>query len=864
MILGRGKIFWLKLSRRILQPKRQAILQACLIGLVSALSAVLFKTGVGALGGWRVHTTHLLPAWVVLPVVGLGGGLLSGWLVQQVAPEAYGSGIPQVKAVLAKVPMALDLRVAVVKLLGGILAIGSGLPLGREGPTVQAGAALANFLSRTFPTSPDYRRQMIAAGAGAGLAAAFNAPIAGVLFVVEELLQDVSSLTLGTAILASFIGAVVSRWLGGHSFSPELNTLQTNFSPQEIPFYLILGVLAGLLGSLFNHGIITALTFNRRWLRFGLPVRVGLAGLVCGMAIALLPVPFRDSSGLRETLTAGELSTPITIIAFIAQFILTLVAYSSGAPGGLFAPSLLLGASLGYLVGICEHSLLGLTSPTTYALAGMGTFFSAAVRVPVTAIVIVFEMTTDFNLVLPLMIGSVVAYLVGEKVAPGSLYDRLLEWNGIHLEETPSTTGFLAQLSAADVMQRRVETVSSKISVAEAMQAFSHSQHRNFPVVDDGRVVGVITQKDIANISSFSSPENTLICEIMTPEPITVRPTDTLAYVLHLLNRHNLNCLPVTENKRLVGIITRSDIIRVEAEQLSGDTQQVGPKPEASYVIHITRAPATGSGRLLIPLSHPETAHTLLEMAAAIAKERNYEMECLHVILVPRDRKPAQTPVDTTNSHNLLYQAVQLGKEHKIPVHTQIRVAHDVAGAILESIKERHIDLVLMGWKGNTSSSGRIFSRVVDTVIRQAACDVVLVRLNGKRLFNRWLVPIAGGPNSRQALKLLPAFTSLSSNPEVKLCQVFSSSESVPDTTVLENSLRVLQHQINGHVCATPVSANSVPEAVIECAQQDHSDVIVLGASREKLLQQVIHGNIPETISRKSHCTVILVRSPID
>ena len=567
----RTKALWLRFTRQIFQPKPLAIFQACLIGLVSAVAAVLLKTGVGTLGGWRVHTTHLLPAWLVLPVIGLGGGFLAGWLVQQVAPEAYGSGIPQVKAVLAKVPMALNLRVALIKLLGGILAIGSGLPLGREGPTVQVGGALANQLSRIFPTSPDYRRQMIAAGAGAGLAAAFNAPIAGVLFVVEELLQDVSSLTLGTAILASFIGAVVSLWLGGHGFTTELTALQTNFSPQEIPFYLILGVLAGLLGALFNQAIIASLSFNRRWSRFGLPVRVGFAGLICGLAIAFLPIPFRDSTGLRETLTAGELSAPVTIVAFIAQFILTLIAYGSGAPGGLFAPSLLLGASLGYLVGICEHSLLGITTPTTYALAGMGTFFSAAVRVPVTAIVIVFEMTADFNLVLPLMIGSVVAYLVGEKVAPGSLYDRLLEWNGIHIQKEPTTQGFLAQLSAADVMQRQVETLSSNISVAEALQTFSHSIHRNFPVIENGQVIGIVTPKDVGNISSLSLDGNTPISEIMTPEPVTVHPADTLAYVLYLLNRNDLNCLPVTEGRKLIGIITRSDIIRVEAEQLSGD-----------------------------------------------------------------------------------------------------------------------------------------------------------------------------------------------------------------------------------------------------------------------------------------------------
>jgi len=908
-MLVRGKVFWLKLYRQLSQPKRFAIFQACVIGIVSALAAVFLKQGVSVLGGWRIHTAEILPSWLVLPGIGLVGGLISGFLVQHVAPEAAGSGISQVKAVLAKVPIALDLRVALVKLLSATIALGSGLPLGREGPTLQVGAALANQLSRVFPTSPDYRRQMIAAGAGAGLAAAFDAPIAGVLFVVEELLQDVSGLTMGTAILASFIGAAISRWLGGHSLNLELTSLQTSFSPQEIPFYVVLGVVAGLLGALFNHGIIaflnffsiigreehstipphfplpiapnpqrgprvphspikyithfpiTLLYFTRRLLSWGLPVKIGLAGLVCGGVVSFLPPAFRDIAGLRDILTAGELSPQTTIVVFIVQFLLTLIAYGSGAPGGLLVPPLLLGSALGYLVGLAEHSTLGISAPTTYALVGMGTFLSAVARVPITSIVIVFEMTTDFNLVLPLMIGSVVAYLVAEKVMPGSLYDLLLEWNGIHLEKEPTTEGFLASLSAVDVMQQRVETLSSELNLDEAVQAFSHSQHRNFPVVKDGKVVGIITQKDIANSASRQLSEDTSVSEIMTPEPVTVKPTATLAYVLHLLNRHDLSCLPVAEGRRLLGIITRSDIIRVEAERLSGYTEQAGPKPEPSYVVYQTRAPATGRGRLLLPLSHPNTAQTLLEMAAAIAKQRNYEIECLQVIIVPRNRTPAETQVQTTASTQLLSQAQYLREKWRIPVHTQIRVAHDVAGAILETVKERHIDLVLMGWKGSTSTPGRVFSRVVDTVIRQAACDVVLAKLNGKRTFDRWLVPMAGGPNSSRAVQLLPALASLSSSPEIKLCKVFQLSESTPDTTCLDTSIRFLQRQVSCKVIATPVHASSVPEGVIQCAEKDHSDVIILGASREGLLQQTILGNIPETISRKSDCTVILVRS---
>ncbi|WP_096602308.1 chloride channel protein [Calothrix sp. NIES-2100] len=865
-MLVRGKILWLRLYRQMLQPRRLAFVEACVIGLVSGLAAVLLGQAVDWAGAWRVHVSYLWPAYLVLPGIGLLGGILAGWLVERFAPEASGSGMSEVKAVLARVPMPLNLRIALVKLVSATLVLGSGMPLGREGPTVQIGAALANQLSNWVPTSPEHRRQLIAAGAGAGLAAAFNAPIAGVLFVVEELLQDVSGITLGTAILASFIASVISRLYGSHSLDLShlnLASLHTTFFAQEIPFYLILGVLAGLLGILFNKGILASLALNRRLLRVSLPWRIGIVGLVTGVAIALLPVAFRDHAGLREMLLTGSSDSLFAAIALVVQFTLIILTYGSGAPGGLLVPTLVLGAALGYLVGATQESLLGMSAATTYAHVGMAAFFSAVSKVPITAVVIVFEMTTDFNLVLPLMIVSVVAYLVAEKIDPRSLYDLLLEWKGIHIKKEPVAEGLLAQLNAADVMQRRVETLSSKMSIDEAVQAFSHSHHRNFPVVENGKLVGIVTQKDVVNTGSQQLARDTAINQIMTPEPVTVSPSATLAYVLHLLNRYNLSCLPVTEGRKLIGIITRTDIIRVEAERLNGNLENMEPTRtlEPSYVIHQTRAPAIRKGRLLVPLSHPQTAETLLEMAAAIAKEKNYEIECLQVIIVPRDRTPSETPVQTIKSHHLLQQAVQLGEDWRIPVHTQIRVAHDVAGAILETVKERHIDLVLMGWKGNTSTPGRVFSRVVDTVIRQAACDVVLVKLNDQKGFKRWLLPIAGGPNSSQAIQLLPALSSLSSSPAIKLYQVFPPTESKPDTTLLDNCVRFLKPRVSGKVTATPVRASSVPDSVIDCAQQDHSDVIILGASRESLLKQAINGNIPENISRRSNCTVILVRS---
>jgi len=858
-----GRILWSRLSHWLVRPKRLAIFEACLIGLASGLAALLLGECVSWLGGWRRMMAQWVPVYYALPTIGLVGGWLAGWLVERFAPAASGSGMSEVKAVLAQVPMPLTLRIALVKLVSAALVLGAGMPLGKEGPTVQIGAALANQLSRWFPTSPDHRRQLIAAGAGAGLAAAFDAPIAGVLFVVEELLQDVSGITLGTAILASFIASVVARISGSHSLNLNLHlaTPNTSFDALEIPFYLLLGVLAGLLGVLFNRGILSSLSLYRRFLRVSLPWRIGFAGLITGLALAMLPLALRDHAALRNLLLTGEANWQLVGFLFCFQFLLILITYGSGAPGGLLVPSLTLGAALGYLIGSWEHYWLGLSAATTYARVGMGAFFCGVARVPITGIIIVFEMTTDFNLVLPLMIGSVTAYLVGELIEKGSLYDLLLEFKGIHLSKSTVSQAPWTELTAADVMQRKVETLSSQITLEEALQAFSQSSHRAFPVLENGKLVGILTQKDMAKAAQPGLTSDLTVAAAMTPEPVTTTPDDTLAHVLHLLDHYNISSLPVAERRRLVGIITRSDIIRVEAAHLSGEENLAGAKATPSQVIYQTRSPETGRGRLLLPLSNPKTADTLLKLAIAIAGDHQYEIECLHVVVVPRHQAPAEATVSTAAGQRLLGQAMRQGQAWHIPVHTQVRVTHDLDSAILQVIKERHIDLVLMGWKGTTTTPGRIFSRVIDTMIRQAACHVVLIKLQENAHFDRWFVPLAGGPNAQQAIQLLPALVSLSKAPKIKLCQVFEPDHGAPDITILEKATHFLQQHLDADLTTIPICAKSVSEALLDCAHHHHSQVIVMGASREGLLQQAIHGNIPATIARSSEQTVILVRS---
>ena len=868
---------WLKSSNLGLSAtdSRYAFVEACLLGLLSGIAALILKEGVGWIGGWRVTLANRFGAIWILPLGGFIFGWIAGWLIEQSSPTAAGGGITQVKAALARYPVPLSLRVVVVKLIGTIMVLGAGLTLGRRAPTIHVGAALAAQLSSWVPTSPEHRRQMIAAGAAAGLAAGFGTPIAGVLFVVEELMRDVSGLTLQTAIVASFTGAVVSLIFESPSlsFAPSLlNLPNISFSVTEIPFYLLLGILAGFLGALFKQGLLLSLAIQNR-LKLPLSWRMGLIAMISGGIISFLPPFFQDNAGLRTFLVRGELSGDKILLAFVAHFILTILAYSSNAPGGLFAPTLVLGSALGYMVGNVEELMTATGSQSTFALAGMGGFFSAVVRVPVTAIVIVFELNANFNLVLPLMVTCAVSYVVAESFSRGSLYEQMLKARGIYVNDTPTTQDFLSQLTAADVMKSQVETLPSDLILDEVIQAMSLSSHRGFPVMEQGKLVGIVTQTDVANSAKLSG--ETPLKQFMTPRPISVEPDAFLSDVLYLLNRYQLSRLPVTEGNKLVGIITRTDIIRVEANQLEGSDSTLDEAiPEPSYIAYQTRAPAIGQGRILLPLVNPETATDLFQIGAAIAHQQNDELECLQVIKVPKHNKPAQTLIHTQHSRHLLHRMERLGRHQNIPVHTQVRVAHDIAQGILDTIRERHIKLMVMEWKGETGTPGAVFGQITDILIRKASCELVLVKW-GNREENyphnlnkdtTWLIPIAGGPNAQRALELLPGLTALYNRPRspiIWLCKVFSPSGNLPDYQALEHNAQALKTTIGRPVIPLPVRSQSVADAVIHLAAAETCDVVMLGVSREGLLEQVIHGNIPKAIAKQVNSTVILVRGAL-
>ncbi|NJO20407.1 MAG: universal stress protein [Spirulinaceae cyanobacterium RM2_2_10] len=269
-------------------------------------------------------------------------------------------------------------------------------------------------------------------------------------------------------------------------------------------------------------------------------------------------------------------------------------------------------------------------------------------------------------------------------------------------------------------------------------------------------------------------------------------------------------------------------------------------------------------------MSNPQTAPLLLQLAIALAREQQYELECLHAIAIPRHCSPAQTPVDLAASQRLFARARDLAALWEVPLHVQVRVAQDAAQAILEAIAERHIDLLVTGWKGGTTTPDRVFGTIADTLIHRARCPLVLVKLGttvqpfpqNQGVTTRWLVPTAGGPNAELALHLLPALARLTQAPQIWLAQIYPP-QSQPELSQLEQMAGELRRHLAATIETLVIRAQSIPEAAIQVANSQACDVVLLGASRDSLLTQAVRGNIPRAIAAGTDCTTILVRGAL-
>lgn len=421
------------------ERRRRQVPRAIVTGVLTGLVAVAFTRGLVVVETLRVR---LVDAGVAGLAISVGmaalGTAIALWLVRRFAPETAGSGIPHLKAVLHYLRPLRWPRVLAVKFAGGIAGIGAGLTLGREGPTVQMGGAVGEMVSGWFRSTPRERQTLVAAGAGAGLAAAFNAPLAGLVFVLEEVQRDFAPAVFTAALVASATADVVARMLLGQL--PVFH-VQTHATPSllVLPAALALGVLAGVLGVAFNRALVGALDLFqhlRRWPAWAVGAAVGGA---IGLVGWFDPEVLGGGHRLVERTLAGDVRLAALPALFVVRFALTMASYGCGAPGGIFAPLLVLGSEIGLAVGLVAGRVAPATvdSPVVFAVVGMAAYFTAIVRAPLTGIVLMVEMTGDYALVLPLLAACLTAYGIADALGDRPIYEALLERDLLRGEATP-------------------------------------------------------------------------------------------------------------------------------------------------------------------------------------------------------------------------------------------------------------------------------------------------------------------------------------------------------------------------------------------------------------------------------------------
>ena len=495
------------------------------------------------------------------------GGLVAGALLWRFFPDARGSGIPQVKASYAAKRGRVRFRDAVAKFFLAAIQIGSGASLGREGPTVQICAGIATALGRLARVSPEAQRKLIPVGAAAGIAAAFNAPIAAVTFTIEEIIGKLDDTLLSGVIVAAAIAAVVERSILGEHPVFDVPGEHRLDDPRSLVLYALLGVAAAGVSIVFADLLLGLRARVRRVRRVPGWAQPALGGLATG-AVALVAWLLVEKTGvsgggydtLRQSLTGG-LGIRVMLVLCVAKTIATCFSYSSGGAGGIFAPVLFIGAMLGGAFGWVDVAAFDHPQDTTasFALVGMGALFSGAIRAPMTSVLIIVEMTSGYGLILPLMIANMSAYLIARRFRPRTLYEALLAQDGISVEDRPLTDA-VDRLTVHDLVtwDRPFVTFDREVSAQEVLRvAREPSWQTVFPVVDpQRRVVGVISPEELyvlvtePDVLTFANAY-----DLMRPA-VTVGPHEPLLRALERMRSERLRELPVVDaDERVLGFI---------------------------------------------------------------------------------------------------------------------------------------------------------------------------------------------------------------------------------------------------------------------------------------------------------------------
>ncbi len=544
------------------------------------LTAILVGalTGFGAVGFiWLIEQTHwlffdVILTWLRTPLgkfaivlVPVLGSLISGPLISFFAKEAKGHGVPEVMQAIALKGGRIRPVVVVVKAAASAACIGSGGSAGREGPIVQIGSALGSVLGQLFRLSEDRIRNLVACGAAAGIAAVFNAPIAGSIFALEIILGEFTTSYFGSVVISAVTASIVSRQFLGDTPAFVVPSYSM-VSPWETLFYIVLGVLAPLVSWAF---VTSLYWFEDKFDAWHFPdaLKPAVGALLLG--ILALFVPDALGSGLEFIGEALAGNVPIALMLFLifGKLFATDFTLGSGNSGGVFAPSLFMGAMLGGAFGVVVHQLFPAitASPGAYALVGMAAVFAAATHASITGILIVFEMSGDYRLILPLMLATVISTLISMAMRKETIYTLKLVRRGIQLR-SGRDVDVMQGITVAEAMRDEAYTIPYDLDLTDTVAKLNEYHRRGLPVVDEnGDLFGIITISDIKRAIERGTPSDTPIKEIAVTNVLVAYPDETMADVMRRLSVRAVGRLPVVsrENpKKVIGLIRREDFIR--------------------------------------------------------------------------------------------------------------------------------------------------------------------------------------------------------------------------------------------------------------------------------------------------------------
>ena len=462
---------------------------ALVIGALTGLAVVAFILLTERMG-MRLYPVGGAP-WrrLLFPVV---GSLGIGYLLYRYFPDARGSGVPQTKAALYAREGRITLRTVLGKFFCTSATLASGIPLGREGPSVQVGAGIGSVLGRLLGLRSEQVKNLIPVGAAAAIAAAFNTPLAAVLFSLEEIVGDLHAPVIGAVVLASATAWMVLRvFLGNH---PLFKVPQYQLvSPAEFAAYAVLGVAGGVVSAAFTKLL---LGMRDRFLRF--PQKTVwfqplAGGLLVGLIGWFVPQVLGVGYGYVGDALNGNMAFKMMLLLVVLKLLTVTTSYASGNAGGIFGPALFIGAMLGGTMGTVAHHLFPAytATPGAYALVGMGAVFAGIVRAPMTSVLMIFEMTQDYAVIVPLMIANLVSLFIASRLQHEPIYEALAVQDGIHLPSA-KTRQRSGQRQIVRVMQAASQLLPAEITVREALERVRLSEFRTWLVTDQRGVVGVI------------------------------------------------------------------------------------------------------------------------------------------------------------------------------------------------------------------------------------------------------------------------------------------------------------------------------------------------------------------------------------